>query len=229
MPFLTGDDASTTVDISLTLPDDLHLLAAVIGQLTSLTYLSAWEQDGTALPAQRVDEMREAIANIKYAPGGDMLVPSDRMPDYIFIENYGVGVNAGTFPGGPFLDRNLNTIALNRDGLAELDLKKFNVPSGTYWLYAFGLAYRVGQNTLRIEEAGVAGAITPAWPVSAFAATGDVHSGTKAELWVHAALTSAKEYVLRHRCATTQNNNGLGRSNVSDDLNASGVMMWRVD
>ena len=229
MPFLTGDDASTTVDISLTLPDDEHLLAAVLGQLTSLTYASNWEQHGTATPADRADEMRTAIANLMHAPGGDLLTPIDRAPDYMFVQRYGVSVNGGSFASGAWRDRVPNIIARNRDGLASIDAAGFNVPEGEYWIYGFGMAFRVGANTIQlVRDIGTSVQANLATH-SPTANTTSGSSSTKAELWALLTLQDDGAYRLRHKCFSTKNTNGFGPSTPHDFLYASGTYLWRTD
>ncbi len=229
MPFLTGDDTSDTVDISLTLPDDEHLLAAVLGQLTSLTYPSNWEQDGTATPAQRADEMRAAIGNLDHAPGGDMLTPIDRAPDYVFFSELLVNTEAGTFTSGAWRDRVLNVIAVNRDDAASLNFGDVTVPTANYWVYAFAEAYRVGIHVIRLWNVDDAAEETPSYKKSSDTRTGSDGTQTTAELWMQLDADGAKELRLQHRCETTKSSNGLGRKNAWEQPIVAGMMFWRTD
>jgi len=229
MAFLTGDDTADTVDIGLNLPDDLHLLAAVIGQLTSLTYESAWEQDGTATPAERVEQIKDAIANLVYAPGGSMLLAPDRMPDYFISHKVAINIDAGDFTAGSFVDRPLNSINVNRDGEATLVSYAFGVPDGLYWLYAYGQAHNVsnhGLRLLRVSDSVVMGTV---WEVAVHNHRHTTGDSQQAVIWGLVELEEAETYKLQHRCQTTQGGNGMGIKNRWGELHAAGVMLSRVD
>ena len=229
MPLLTGGDTGTTVDISLTLPDDEHLLAAVLGQLSFLTYPNNWEQHGTATPAQRADEMRTAIANLDHAPGGDMLVPADRIPDYFFIEEYASGVDAGAFTSGAWRDRKINVMAVNRDSEASVTANKFSVPTGTYWIQAFATSFQVASTALRVVEAITEDLVGTHRQTAPRSVSSAAHTDAITDLWLRADLSSDDEYKLQHRCATTKAINGMGRASTWMFWVASGLMLWRVE
>ncbi len=229
MPFLTGDDTAATVDISLTLPDDEHLLAAVLGQLTFLTYASNWEQHGTATPADRADEMRTAIANLMHAPGGDLLVPLDRKPDYFFTEEYALGVATGTFNSGAWRVRNINTIAINRGGLATLVGSTMAVPTGAYWVYCFGSTFRVGDNALRLADADLGFEIGTPWTPVSRAHSSSGHSDAVAQMWAETNFGAGGDFKLEHRCQTSRAGSGMGLANPWHILTAAGVMLWSTD
>lgn len=228
MPFLTGDDTATTVEISLTLPDDEHLIAAVLGQLTSLTYPSIWEQDGTATPGQRADEMREAIGNLDHAPGGDMLVLRDRMPDYMFTEAYAEGVDAGGFNNGAWRDRNINFIAMDRNAQANLDEPEWSVPTGNYWVEAYAIANRVGDHKLRFYRKADSFEYPLQNAILANAASGSGSSATIARVSMYTTFTTGVLQVLQHRCATSKATNGRGRASDWGGMVAAVVKLWKV-
>ncbi len=229
MPFLTGDDTSDTVDISFTLPDDELLIAAVLGQLSSLTYASEWEQHGTATPTERADQMRTALANLDHAPGGDMLVPIDRMPDYVFTEEYANPIDAGTFSSGAWRDRTLNTITINRDGGASLSGNEWLVPVGDYWLYAFGVGYRVKNHMLRVLRVADSFIRSPYSATAPYSRSDVLSTSNKAEIWINFTMFGSNPHLLQHRCITTKTVNGFGVKSTIEQWVASSVMLWRVD
>lgn len=228
MPFLTGDDTASTVDISLTLPDDEHLLAAVLGQLTYLTYASNWEQHGTATPDERADQMRTAIANLMHAPGGDLLVPLDRMPDYMLTEAYAQDVDAGAFNSGAWRDRNINNLAQNRGANAVLAGTEFSVPTGHYWIEAWAMAWRVGEHKLRLYRKADSYELPFQNATLANAPSGSGSASTMAHLSLWVTFTTGVKYQLQHRCATTKTINGFGRSSGWGGMVTAAIMLWKV-
>ena len=117
--------------------------------------------------------------------------------------------NGGTFTGGAWQTRDLNTVRVNQITGASLSSNQFTLPAGTYTIFATAPAYKVNRHQAKLYN------VTDG---------ADVLLGTSLHTWntdntdnisiVNGTFTipSTKVFELRHRSNTTVSSNGFGVS-----------------
>jgi hypothetical protein len=125
----------------------------------------------------------------------------------IFNETQASGTNGGTFTGGSFLKRTLNTTVVNNITGCSIASSVITLPAGTYSVFAAAPAYQVDSNKLRLQNTTDA--------TTELSGTNErTGSATDAQVksFVQGVFTIAatKDFELQHRCATTKSNTGFG-------------------
>lgn len=120
------------------------------------------------------------------------------------------GTNGGTFTGGDWRKRALDTALTDQIPGAILDsaLWRITLPAGRYFIEASAPAYRVGVHKTRVWN--VTGSEAMLYGTSELAGGADIQSRSFVSGMTRLAATTVIE--LQHRCGSTYGTTGLGRA-----------------
>lgn len=130
-----------------------------------------------------------------------------------FADQKTSGTNGGTFTGGSYQTRTLQTTITNGISGCSLSSNQVTLPAGTYYVHAYGTtgaaATQVGYHKLRLQN--VTDATTLLIGVNAISSSAaSARPATSAFLEGVFTLSASKAVELQHRCATTVSTEGFG-------------------
>lgn len=123
------------------------------------------------------------------------------------LEEYPSGTLSGTFSGGSWVRRNLNSITA-RGLSASLDNKIFSVPAGTYLVEVAAQAYFCGSHQCQLYDEENELELIFSIPGWSYPSGGGVSEpAVIRKIWTFADNST---YSIRHRCSTTSPTHGFG-------------------
>ena len=123
----------------------------------------------------------------------------------IFNETQASGTEGGTFTGGSYVKRTLNTTVINNIVGCTLTASVISLPAGTYEVSSSAPAFRVDRHKSRLQN--TSDAATLQIGSSEFA---NVNVTNKSFVNAVFTLAATKNIELQHRCETTMVTQGLG-------------------
>jgi len=125
----------------------------------------------------------------------------------IFNETQASGTQGGTFTGGSFVKRTLNTTVVNNITGCSIASSVITLPAGTYLVTASAPAYKTDGHKVRLQN--TTDATTELKGTTERTGSGD---DSQVRSFLEGAFTIAaqKDFELQHRCNTTRATNGLG-------------------
>lgn len=120
------------------------------------------------------------------------------------------GIDGGTFTSGAFQTRTLNTLVDPTGIVTSLSSNQFILPAGEYYIEGSAPGYRVTNHQIKLRN--ITNSTDAMIGTSEF--VDQTASGaSRSNLSDRIVLTTATTFELQHRCDTTVNTNGFGRSN----------------
>lgn len=136
------------------------------------------------------------------------------------------GTDGGTFTSGSWQTRTLNTSITNEITSASLAANQITLPSGTYYIEAWGNALQVDSHKIKLYN--TTDASDTLLGSSEYCGSGSAQV-TKSVLSGRFTIGSAKVFELRHRCSTTNASNGYGNANTFSVIEVyADVRIWKV-
>ena len=117
------------------------------------------------------------------------------------------GTNGGTFTSGAWYTRDLNTITSDLDSIVSLSANQFTLQAGTYVIEASAPAYTVNKHKIKLRN------ITDSTDelIGSSERVDEYSSGNNRSFIDDViTITSAKTFEIKHQCAVTKSDNGLG-------------------
>jgi len=133
----------------------------------------------------------------------------------LICDQKGASDQGGTFTANTVTTRDLNTEISDADGIVSIAGNEFTLQAGTYFIKASAPAFFVQRHVAWLHNE-TDGAVVQYG--SAEYAELSYGSATRSFISARTTISSAKDFRIKHRCASTRNNNGLG---VSSEYNQS--------
>jgi len=119
------------------------------------------------------------------------------------------GTNGGTFTSGDWRTRDLNTEVTDPDGIVSISANQFTLAAGSYLIKWFANAKDVDSHISKLYD------VTGTADVG-FGSTQDTQNtitiGTKSLGSVRVTPSGSNVYEIRHRCESTDTNEGFGKA-----------------
>ena len=134
------------------------------------------------------------------------------------------GTDGGTFSGGSWQTRTLNTVVTNEISGASLSSNQITLPAGTYWVDAKAQSNFVGISKLRLRN--VSDGTT-----AVVGLTGGDFDNARAicHLRQRFTIASSKTFELQHRCQSGETNTGFGDGlNLGEIEIFADVCIWKI-
>lgn len=143
---------------------------------------------------------------------------------YILIQDQkATGVDGGTFAGGSWLTRDLNTIVHDSTGAVTLSANKFTLPSGTYDIHVRAPCYAVDNAQARLFDVDNTLVLAVGHPIV-------INSGGEASLvntvFKRITLAVATELRVEHIALSGHVNNGFGDANIQSAGNSAEIAIY---
>lgn len=146
-------------------------------------------------------------------------------PMVIVVDEKAQNTQGGTFTGGAWQTRDLNTLRVNDDTIASLASDQITLPAGTYECWISAPAFDTNQHMIRLRDTTADSNIATGTSALADATnleTSRSHLETKFVLSVSSVLE------VQHRGVTTQATNGFGiASNLPSTVETYTTAMFR--
>jgi hypothetical protein len=134
--------------------------------------------------------------------------------------------HAGTFTGGSFVKRDLNTTLTNEISGASISSSVITLPAGTYFIFASAPGFNVYNHKLKLRN--TTDSSDTLIGTSEYAEAGTYNS-TKSFVIGRFTISAEKTFELQHRCNQTQSNSGLGHlTNFSVVEVYADVQIWKI-
>lgn len=117
------------------------------------------------------------------------------------------GTHGGTFSGGSWVTRDLNTELFDPDGIVTISNNKFTLQAGTYFVVAEAPAFRVNRHMARIMNETDGTAV--AYGTSKHCDSGD-QTGNTSIVKARFTISGAKEFEVSHQAQSTRSSDGFG-------------------
>lgn len=135
------------------------------------------------------------------------------------------GAHGGTFTGGGWVTRELNTLRYDAGGCVSLSSSRFTLQAGTYLIKAAAPAHAVDSHVARLRNV-TANSIVANGQVARCSAADSVISLSHVSALV--TLSTATQFEIQHYCATTKTTSGLGSALGAGPEVYTVVEIWRV-
>lgn len=170
-----------------------------------------WTGAAHYLTPEELDEIDELVSQAESELMG-AAAPVGTRPDYVFYNKIGGGADGGTFNDGAWRDRDMTYIDINNGGLGSIDAGTFNVPTATYWVYAWAVSFRVGENNIRIVDDLTQVPAASLIPSAGMGRESEKSTHSVAELWGVQNLLIGIDYMLQHQGSFDRASDGMGRA-----------------
>lgn len=135
--------------------------------------------------------------------------------------------DAGTFTGGGWRTRTLNTVLTNEISGASLAANKITLPAGVYWFEASAPAYNVNGHKTAI--ANTTDGVDAILEGTSEVARSGLGITTRSFVSGRVTIASQKQFELRHICETTASTDGFGnRTNTGTSEHYAEIMIWKI-
>ena len=127
----------------------------------------------------------------------------------LICDQKGATDQGGSFTANTTVTRDLNTEISDADGIVSIAGNEFTLQAGTYFIKASAPAFYVQRHVAWLHNE-TDGAVVQ-YGSAEYAEIPD-GSATRSFISARTTISSAKDFRIKHRCANTRNNNGLGVS-----------------
>ena len=135
-------------------------------------------------------------------------VPTVAFESYAVIaDQKTAALNAGTFPSGSWVQRELNTEFFDADGIVSISGNQFTLGAGTYLICWSAPAFAVNRHQTRLYDVTNTSVLRSGTSEYA-SSTGNAYNRSFG--WHRVTITANTTYALQHRCQTSGSSNGLG-------------------
>ncbi len=137
------------------------------------------------------------------------------------------GTAGGTFTGGAWQTRTLNTILTANISGASLSSNAVTLPAGTYWVEGYAMAHRCNMHKTRVyQTSGTASTLVEGSSEICSASMGGIQ--TKSCFSGLFTLAAQQTIELQHQCSMTEATDGFGyASGFSTEVYAD-IKIWKV-
>lgn len=136
------------------------------------------------------------------------------------------GTSGGTFTSGAWQTRTLNTALTSEISGASLSANQITLPSGTYYIEAYAVAYTVGWNKIRFRNITDG---TTAIVGSTSKSDGGAFSNIESRLAGRFTIAGSKVFELQHYCQNTIAGTGFGFGSATGEIDLyADARIWKV-